>query len=78
MKGLFWRGDRFSWSPLIIVVIGTLSLVVVDGLWRTLTIPAESLLIFVVVGQMLLWGVVACVFWWRSARPRKSASNGHG
>jgi hypothetical protein len=46
-----WRDGRFAWPLVVFVVYMTLSLVIVDFVWRRFVMPFETLLIFSVLAD---------------------------
>jgi len=48
MMRLFWSDGRLSWPLVIAVVLPSLSLVVLDFVWRIVVMPVELLLTYAV------------------------------
>jgi hypothetical protein len=59
MKGMFWIDGRLRWPLVVGVAYVSASILIVDFVWRTLTVSAEALFIctalaFVVGGLLLI------------------------
>jgi len=69
MMRLVWRDGRFSWPFVVVVVYLTLSLLIVDFVWRRFVMPFETLLIYTVVGDsaVAILLIVACLRFRRTA-----------
>ncbi len=52
MTRWIWVDGRFSWTFIIGTVLFTLSLIFIDLVWRTVVMPAETLLIGAVVLEL--------------------------
>ena len=71
MKRLIWIDGRLSWPLVIAVVFPSLSLIVVDFVWRVVVLPIEWLLLyaFLVDGAAAALLIGSCAV----VRRRKSA-----
>ena len=61
MMRLIWVEGRLSWPPVAGVLLFTLSLIVIDFAWRTVTLPLETLVILAATLELGLAFVFAIV-----------------
>lgn len=59
MKQWFWRDGRFSWPVFFILVYPSVNLLLIDFLWRAVNASIETLLTFVVLGNLVVVGALA-------------------
>jgi len=73
MMRFVWFQERLAWPFVVFVVYVTLSLLIVDFVWRRFVMPFETLLISAVIGDVVVGVILVamCVRFCRAAPPNR-------
>jgi hypothetical protein len=63
MTRLFWVDGRLAWPLVAIIAFLTVSLLILDYVWRVVTLQFETLLIYAAIGNIVGLIVLLAVCW---------------
>jgi len=74
MKRWIWNNNRFGWPIIAAIVFATISLLIADFVWRTVILPFDALLVYLVMGNTAAAAVIILAY--RLMRPSRNPRRG--
>ena len=74
MKRWVWNNGRFGWPIIAAIVFATISLLIADFVWRTVILPFDMLLVYLLIGDAAAAAVIILAY--QLVRPDRNARRG--